>query len=50
MDRRARAAGIRIGVVAVPPEAAQEVADATGGCGIRVILNYTPAIVTRPRD
>lgn len=39
---------IRIGVVAVPPEAAQSVTDRLAGAGVRVILNYTPVIVRVP--
>jgi redox-sensing transcriptional repressor len=39
---------IRIGVIAVPPQAAQGVADRMSAAGIRVILNYTPAIVDVP--
>jgi redox-sensing transcriptional repressor len=39
---------IRIGVVAVPPQAAQSVATAMASAGIRVILNYTPSIVDVP--
>lgn len=39
---------IRFGVVAVPPENAQEAADAMCEAGIRVILNYSTAIVTAP--
>lgn len=39
---------IRIGVVAVPPEAAQEVVDRMAMAGIRVILNYSPALVAAP--
>lgn len=39
---------IRIAVVAVPPEAAQEVADRLSAAGVRVILNYTPVIVRVP--
>jgi redox-sensing transcriptional repressor len=39
---------IRIGVVAVPPEAAQSAADRMASAGIRVILNYTPSIVEVP--
>jgi len=37
--------GIRIGVIAVPPESAQEVADAMSEAGIRVILNYASTMV-----
>lgn len=39
---------IRIGVVAVPPEAAQAVTDRLAAAGVRVILNYTPVIVRVP--
>jgi redox-sensing transcriptional repressor len=39
---------IRIGVIAVPPEAAQDVADRLSGAGIRVILNYTSVVVRVP--
>jgi redox-sensing transcriptional repressor len=39
---------IRIGVIAVPPEAAQEVADRLSAAGIRVILNYTSVVVKVP--
>lgn len=43
--RIVRDQSISIGVIAVPPEAAQGVADILCTAGIRVILNYTPAIV-----
>lgn len=36
---------IRFGVIAVPPEAAQLVADQMCAAGIKVILNYSPAFV-----
>ncbi len=42
--------GIRFGVVAVPPEGAQQAADRLCLAGIRVILNYSPAFVTVPSD
>lgn len=41
---------IRIGVLAVPPQAAQTVASAMAASGIRVILNYTSSIVDLPPD
>lgn len=41
---------IRIGVIAVPPEAAQQVADELSAAGVRIILNYTPVIVRVPDD
>jgi redox-sensing transcriptional repressor len=43
-----RAEKISIGVVAVPPEAAQEVTDQLAAAGIRVVLNYTPVMVQVP--
>jgi redox-sensing transcriptional repressor len=39
---------IRIGVIAVPPESGQDVADAMAAAGIRVILNYSPTNVQVP--
>jgi len=39
---------IRIGVIAVPPEAAQEAADRLTDAGVRIMLNYTPVIVRVP--
>ncbi|MHB1323631.1 MAG: redox-sensing transcriptional repressor Rex [Coriobacteriia bacterium] len=42
--------GIRIGIIAVPPEAAQEVADQLAAAGVRIILNYTPVIVRVPGE
>jgi redox-sensing transcriptional repressor len=39
---------IRIGIVAVPPDSAQEVTDLLVDSGVRVILNYTPQIVKVP--
>jgi redox-sensing transcriptional repressor len=40
--------GIAIGVLAVPPEAAQSAADRLSAAGIRVLLNYTPVMVQVP--
>lgn len=40
--------GIEIGVIAVPPHAAQEAADRLSEAGVRIILNYTPVIVRVP--
>ena len=39
---------ISIGVIAVPPAAAQNVADRLAGAGVKVMLNYTPVIVRVP--
>jgi redox-sensing transcriptional repressor len=40
--------GISIAVIAVPPHAAQEVADRLVAVGITSILNFAPAVVTVP--
>lgn len=48
IERTLKAQQIRIGVVAVPPEAAQSVTDDLARAGVRVILNYTPVIVRVP--
>ncbi len=50
LAREAKARGIQIGIVAVPPEAAQPVADALVGAGVRAILNFAPARIRVPRD
>jgi redox-sensing transcriptional repressor len=50
MPRVVNDQSIRIGVIAVPPAAAQSVATSMAGSGIRVILNYTPAIVEVPAE
>jgi redox-sensing transcriptional repressor len=43
-----REQGISMGILAVPPSAAQEVTDRLSAAGIRVILNYTPVVVQVP--
>ena len=48
LDRLARKQGIRIGIVAVPPDAAQEVTDQLVLAGVAIILNYTPSLVRVP--
>ncbi|MDO9107997.1 MAG: redox-sensing transcriptional repressor Rex [Coriobacteriia bacterium] len=48
MERMVREQEITIGVIAVPPEAAQLVADAMCSAGIRVILNYSASMVRVP--
>jgi redox-sensing transcriptional repressor len=50
MRKTVSSQSIRIGVIAVPMEAAQGVADAMSAAGIRVILNYTPVIVSVPES
>ncbi|MDO8879357.1 MAG: redox-sensing transcriptional repressor Rex [Coriobacteriia bacterium] len=49
LERVLRDQDIRIGVVAVPPAAAQEVTDRLADGGVRIILNYTPVIVRVPQ-
>ena len=45
-----RELGIRIGIVAVPAEAAQEVTQALIDGGVQAILNYAPQILKVPQD
>jgi redox-sensing transcriptional repressor len=42
--------GIRIGVIAVPAEAAQNVADLLSAVGIKAILNFSPGALQVARD
>jgi redox-sensing transcriptional repressor len=42
--------GIRIGIVAVPPEAAQNVVDALVAAGVKAILSFPGGQVLVPRD
>lgn len=46
--RIVREQGVSFGVIAVPPEAAQSVADNMCDAGIRVIVNYAPVFVDVP--
>jgi redox-sensing transcriptional repressor len=48
LDAAVRRQSISIGVIAVPPEAAQSVADRLAAAGVRVLLNYTPVMVEVP--
>jgi redox-sensing transcriptional repressor len=48
LERVIASQGIAIGVLAVPPEAAQTVADRLAAAGVRVLLNYTPVMVQVP--
>jgi len=53
MDRLARvvrARDIRVAVIAVPPEAAQAVADRLVAAGVRGILNFAPIRLRVPED
>lgn len=44
-----KGAGIAIGIIAVPPHAAQSVAELLIDGGASIILNYTPALIRVPK-
>lgn len=48
LERSVREQGIRFGVIAVPPDTAQEVADRLCDAGIQVVVNYSTAFVHVP--
>jgi len=48
LERVVREQGIRFGVIAVPPDAAQGVADRLCRAGIQVVVNYSTAFVEVP--
>jgi redox-sensing transcriptional repressor len=48
LERVVSEQNIRFGVIAVPPESAQDAADRLCSAGIRVILNYSPSFVRVP--
>ncbi|HEY1381598.1 MAG TPA: redox-sensing transcriptional repressor Rex [Gemmataceae bacterium] len=48
LARRVRALGAELGIVTVPWEAAQEVAEALAASGIRGVLNFAPAVLRLP--
>lgn len=48
LERVIKEQRISIGVLAVPPAAAQAVTDRLAAAGIRVVLNYTPVVVRVP--
>ncbi|MHB1342288.1 MAG: redox-sensing transcriptional repressor Rex [Coriobacteriia bacterium] len=50
LQRTVEDQNIKIGVIAVPPAAAQQVVDLLIAAGVRIILNYTPMIVRVPAD
>ena len=50
LPRVVKAEAIQIGVVAVPAEAAQGVADRLVAAGVRAILNFAPSRVKVPKD
>ncbi len=48
LERIIKQQNIRIGVIAVPPPAAQQIADRMAAADIKVILNYTSTVVRVP--
>ncbi len=48
LDRVVKDRGIAIGVVATPPEAAQDVTDRLVAAGVRSVLNFAPTFVNVP--
>lgn len=50
LERIVAEQGIRFGVIAVPPDAAQTVAERLCKAGIRVIVNYSTAFVDVPHE
>ncbi len=50
MPRAIRDKNIIVGVLAVPPEAAQAVADDLVDSGVKIVFNYSEALLTVPPD
>nr|WP_290668186.1 redox-sensing transcriptional repressor Rex [Ardenticatena sp.] len=50
LTERIAEAGIRIGIIAVPAEAAQDVANRLIEGGVRAILNYAPITLSVPQE
>lgn len=50
LGHQVRSRGIQIAIVAVPPEAAQQVTDRLVEAGIKAILNFAPSRLRAPRD
>jgi redox-sensing transcriptional repressor len=50
LPRMVKAGGLQIGVIAVPAESAQLVADRLVAAGIRAILNFAPTRVKVPKE
>jgi redox-sensing transcriptional repressor len=50
LDDLVRERNIIVGVLAVPADAAQETADRLVGAGVKIIFNYSPALLTTPSD
>lgn len=50
LGEKVRELGVEIGIVCVPVEAAQNVADAIGAAGLKAIWNFTPCRIQVPDD
>ena len=50
LDELVRERNIIVGVLAVPADAAQSTADALVGAGVKIIFNYSQALLTTPGD
>jgi redox-sensing transcriptional repressor len=50
LDDVVRERNIIVGVLAVPAEAAQEAADALVGAGVKIVFNYSEALLDTPAD
>lgn len=50
VDKEIKKAGLKVAMLTVPAEAAQEVADLLVKAGIKAILNYSPVSLTVPQD
>lgn len=48
LEKVIRELNIKIGIIATPPEVAQEVADRLAKAGVKIIINYTETIVRVP--
>jgi redox-sensing transcriptional repressor len=50
VDEIVRERSIVVGVIAVPAEAAQEAADRLVNAGVKIVFNYSPALIDTPSD
>ncbi len=50
LEELTREHNIIVGVLAVPADAAQDAADALVGAGVKIIFNYSQALLTTPAD
>jgi redox-sensing transcriptional repressor len=48
LEKFVRARRIKMGIITVPPEAAQDVADRLIGAGVNAILNFAPVVLRVP--